>query len=103
MEGNYQKYFMRHLHRSSVFYKIIQWHGKHAKTYFSLVVPAKNYICPALILMSNLRIRLNYTVVSGKRESFLLKGNDFQISSTMVIHDEILLNTFLCQTISFKK
>lgn len=80
MEENYQKYFMRHLHGSNVFCKIIQWHGKHAKTYFSLVVPAKNYICPAVIFMSNLRMRLNYSVASGKRESFLLKGNDFQIS-----------------------
>lgn len=40
------------------------------KTYFSLVVQAKNYICPALIFMSNPRMSLKYTVVSGKWGSF---------------------------------
>lgn len=63
---------------TDVFHKIVQWCGKYAKIYFSLIVQAKNYICPALIFMSNLRMRLNYTVVSGKWESFLLKVVTFK-------------------------
>lgn len=50
------------------------------KAYFSLVVQAKSYIRSALTFISNMRMSLNYTVVSEKWKSFLLKGNDFQIS-----------------------
>lgn len=50
---------MRHLHRSNVFHKIIQRYGKYPKNIFLFDCASQNYMCPALIFMSNLRMRLN--------------------------------------------